>query len=292
MSRSINIIGCGRVGRALGSLFVRNSLFAKVTICNRSLESSSRAAAFVPSAVVATELAELPEADAWMIACTDGAIAQFAQQLAGLASVTPGTLVFHVSGALSSYELSPLKGRGAVLGSLHPVRSIASPELVVSSFAGTACAVEGEPKAVDALRLLVEKIGGKPFQVDSRSKLIYHAGHVFASNYLVTLIDVARRLYAEAGIPSEVVETMLPPIVRGAVDNVCALGTTEALTGPVVRGDVDLVRKQLGSLQELQPEVAALYGELVGQTLHVAARRGHLPPELLEAFRQIARGEE
>lgn len=290
MGRSINIIGCGRVGRTLGSLFVRNSLFTKVTICNRSEESSARAVAFIPSAVAVPDVAELPEADAWMIACADGAIAPSAQRLAKIASVTPGTLVFHVSGALSSNELAPLKERGAVLGSLHPVRSIASPELVVTSFTGTACAIEGEPEAVAALRLLVEKIGGKSFQVDSRAKLICHAGHVFASNYLVVLIDIARRLYAEAGIPSDVVETMLPPIVRGAVDNVCALGTTEALTGPVVRGEVDLVRKQLGALQELQPEVAALYRELVGQATDVAARRGNLEPEPLVALRRIARG--
>lgn len=288
MSRSINIIGCGRVGRALGSLFVRTSIFTRVTICNRSQESSARAAAFVPSAVAVREFSELPKADAWMIACADGAIAQSAQQLAEHPSLTPGALVFHVSGALSSDELAPLKERGALLGSLHPVRSIASPELVVSSFTGTACAVEGEPEAVVALCSLVERIGGKPFQVDRRAKLICHAGHVFASNYLVTVIDVARRLYAEAGIPSDVIETMLPPIVRGAVDNVCALGTTEALTGPVVRGDVELVHKQLRALQELQPEIGALYRELVGQAAHIAARRGHLPPEPLEALRRLA----
>ena len=289
MGRSLNIIGCGRVGRALGSLLVRHSLFARVTVCNRTPDSSSRAAAFVPKATAVGSIAELPTGDAWMIAAADSAVADAVQQLAVAGNVAAGDLVFHVSGAQSSEVLEPLRACGARLGSLHPVRSIASPELVVTSFAGTACAIEGDESARAELRTLVEAIGGKPFEVDSRAKMICHAGHVFASNYLVTVVDVARRLYAEAGIPVEVVETMLPPIVRGTVENVCALGTTEALTGPVVRGDVGLVERQLVALQELNPEIAALYREFVGHAADIAARRGHLPDEAVEALRRVKR---
>jgi predicted short-subunit dehydrogenase-like oxidoreductase (DUF2520 family) len=103
----------------------------------------------------------------------------------------------------------------------------------------------------------------------------------------VTVVDVARRLYEEAGIPVEVAETMLPPIVRGTVENVCALGTTEALTGPVVRGDASLVERQLSALSEVNPEIASLYRELVRHATVIAERRGHLPEEAVEALRRI-----
>ncbi len=291
MSRTLNIVGCGRVGRALGALLVRNSICTRVAICNRTVESSARAATFVPSSVAVSSIAELPAADCWMLACADSAIRDVVSALADTSALTPGALVFHVSGALSSHELSPLAEFGAKLGSLHPVRSIASPELVVSSFGGTVCAIEGEPTAVSDLRGIVERIGGRPFEVDARSKLICHAGHVLASNYVVTVLDVARRLYAEAGIPDHVVEMMLPPIVRGTIENVCALGTTAALTGPVARGDVDLVRQQLRGLSELNPEVAALYRELVRHAAHLAARRGEIAPSSLSELERIARGE-
>lgn len=291
MSRTLNIVGCGRVGRALGALLVRNSICTRVAICNRTVESSARAASFVPSSVAVSGVAELPAADCWMVACADSAVPEVVAVLAESSAVAPGALVFHVSGALSSHELSPLAKLGARLGSLHPVRSIASPELVISSFGGTACAIEGEPAAVSDLRGIVEGIGGRPFEVDARSKLICHAGHVFASNYVVTVLDVARRLYADARIPDDVVEVMLPPIVRGTIENVCALGTTAALTGPVARGDVALVRRQLSELSELNPEVAALYRELVRHAARLAARRGELPPSSLSELECIARGE-
>jgi|694.fasta_scaffold125905_2 predicted short-subunit dehydrogenase-like oxidoreductase (DUF2520 family) len=287
MGRSLNILGCGRVGRALGSLFVRHSIFSRVTVCNRTPESSRRAAAFVPKAKAVDSIAEMPPCDAWMIASADSAVQEAAQLLVAQQSLVEGNLVFHVSGAQSSEVLEPLRARGARLGSLHPVRSIASPELVVTSFTGTACAIEGDESARAELRTMVEAIGGKPFEVDSRAKMICHAGHVFASNYLVTVVDVARRLYEEAGIPVEVAETMLPPIVRGTVENVCALGTTEALTGPVVRGDASLVERQLSALSEVNPEIASLYRELVRHATVIAERRGHLPEEAVEALRRI-----
>lgn len=279
------------MGRALGSLFVRHALFSRVTLCNRTPESSRRAAAFIPKATVVDSIADLPVSDAWMIASADGAISTAVEQLVAGEGIASGSLVFHVSGAQSSEVLEPLRARGARLGSLHPVRSIASPELVVSSFTGTACAIEGDESARTELRALVEGIGGKPFEVDRRAKLICHAGHVFASNYLVTVVDIARRLYAQAGIPADVVETMLPPIVRGTVENVCALGTTEALTGPIVRGDVSLVVAQIAALQDLDPEIAALYREFVGHAAIIARRRGHLPAESVEALRRVSRVE-
>ena len=59
-------------------------------------------------------------------------------------------------------------------------------------------------------------------------------------------------------------------LVRGGVESVAALGPAAALTGPVARGDVDMVRRHLAALPEserpayraLALEAASLVGRL------------------------------
>jgi len=274
------------VGRALGSLFVRHSIFSRVTLCNRTPDSSRRAAAFVPKAAAVDSIAEMPPCDAWMIASADSAVPEAVQQLANQQALAEGNLVFHVSGAQSSEVLEPLRARGARLGSLHPVRSIASPELVVTSFTGTACAIEGDESARAELRTMVEAIGGKPFEVDSRAKMICHAGHVFASNYVVAVLDIANQLYRQAGVSKESIAAFLPAIVRGTVENVLSLGTTAALTGPVVRGEAELLREQAALIMALDPKLRETYRDLAERALEIAQRRGELSREALEQVRQ------
>lgn len=285
MSLSLNIIGCGKVGRVLGTLLERSGRVASVSIVNRTPESGNTAATYFVSARVESSIESLPEANVWMIATPDAAVQHVVRTLGQSPQVMTGSVVFHVSGALDSAILEPLRDKGALLGSIHPVRSIAHPELAAGMFEGTACAVEGDRDAVAILRPLISAIGGRPFDISRDAKLLCHAGHVFASNYVVTVLDVARRLYRAAGIPDEVVDSFLPPIVRGTLENVIALGSTAALTGPVVRGEAQLVGQQLDAIMALDPEIAETYHSLAMRALEIAEQRSDVRPDLLRVLR-------
>ena len=172
--------------------------------------------------------------------------------------------------------------RGCEPGSLHPLKSFADPGKAAETFAGTACAVEGSPRAAEVLVELVGKIGGTPLHVSPGGKPLYHAGAVFASNYLVALLHAAERLFVQAGIPLDEGRPALARLAGGALDNVKAFGPEAALTGPVERGDDLTVQRHLKALLQSRPDLAAPYAALARVTLELARSRGRLGRDAAE----------
>jgi predicted short-subunit dehydrogenase-like oxidoreductase (DUF2520 family) len=274
MKSPVSIVGAGRTGRALGRVIHRAGIPVGAVTC-RTLERAREAAAFIGAG---TPAAGRPgRCSGVVLVCVpDGAVADVA---AGL-DVAPGTVVAHVAGALGSEAASG--ARGGEPGSLHPLRSFADPERAAAAFAGTACAVEGTPAAAEVLIELVLKMGGAPLQVASGGKPLYHAGAVFASNYLVALFHAAERLFEAAGISREAGRPALARLAEGTLDNVKAAGPEAALTGPVERGDARTVERHLEAIRRARPELAAPYAELARLTLELARARGSINGEAAE----------
>jgi predicted short-subunit dehydrogenase-like oxidoreductase (DUF2520 family) len=263
----VSVVGAGRTGRALGRLVHRAGIpIGAVT--SRTLERAREAVAFIGAGTAAAGRPPGRSSGIVLVCVPDGAVAEVA---AGL-DVAPGTVVAHVAGALGSEAAAG--ARGAEPGSLHPLRSFADPERAAASFAGTACAVEGTPPAAEALRELVRRIGGVPLEVASGGKPLYHAGAVFASNYVVALLHAAERLFEAAGIPREAGRAALGRLAEGTLENVKASGPEGALTGPVERGDDRTVARHLEALRRARPDLAAPYAALGRMALELARSRG------------------
>lgn len=270
---TLNIVGCGKVGMTLGKLWSDASVFSIARIMNRSSTSSMQAAAFVDAGTAAASIAELRPADAWLIGTPDDRIEATCDALAAAGLFAPGTLVFHCSGALPSSALHAAASAGAVTASAHPIRSFADPAQAALDFAGTYCGIEGESSAVQALSRAMAAIGAIAVPIEAEFKTVYHAAAVFASNYLVTLLDTAQRAYVKAGIPEETALQLMMPLVRGTVDNVFRLGPTDALTGPIARGDIGTAVRQYRAVNAWDEGYGALYKQLGKLTADIAARR-------------------
>ena len=67
----------------------------------------------------------------------------------------------------------------------------------------------------------------------------------------LVLIDVAQRCYESAGIEPELAKRLAEPLASKTLENCFRLGTTAALTGPIKRGDMDIVALQLQGLAVL-----------------------------------------
>jgi predicted short-subunit dehydrogenase-like oxidoreductase (DUF2520 family) len=76
----------------------------------------------------------------------------------------------------------------------------------------------------------------------------------------------------------------LVELVRGSLENVARVGIPKGLTGPVARGDVDLVRRHVESLG---PAERALYLALLEATLPLARAKGALTPAADAALRRV-----
>jgi predicted short-subunit dehydrogenase-like oxidoreductase (DUF2520 family) len=158
----------------------------------------------------------------------------------------------HVSGATPLASLEPHERRFA----LHPLQTFdrtGNP----SQLDGAWAAISGETgEALEVARELAEILGLRPFELADEDRTLYHAGAVFASNYLVTLQRAAVRL----GVPAE----GLVPLMNGTIDH------GFELTGPIARGDWATVEAHKQAIRAEHPELERLYEALAEATVQLA----------------------
>jgi predicted short-subunit dehydrogenase-like oxidoreductase (DUF2520 family) len=160
--------------------------------------------------------------------------------------------VGHVSGATPLAALEPHERRF----SLHPLQTFdrsGDP----AQFDGAWAAVTGESEeALAVARELAETLGLRSFELADEDRTLYHAGAVFASNYLVTLQRAAVRL----GVPAE----GLVPLMTRTIEN------GFQLTGPIARGDWATVEAHKQAIRATHPELEGLYETLAEATMLLA----------------------
>jgi predicted short-subunit dehydrogenase-like oxidoreductase (DUF2520 family) len=196
--------------------------------------------------------------DAVLLCVPDGQIGAAAQ------SVPAGPLVGHCSGATGLEVL----GREGF--SLHPLMSVpaGSPPDVLR---GAGCAVDGTtPRALAAAEALAAHLHMSPARVAPADRVAYHAAAAMAANFLVALEAAAERLAATAGVTRR----QLAPLVLATAAQWAELGPEAALTGPIARGDEEVVARHRATIAERTPELLPLWDELAAQTRAVAAAGG------------------
>ncbi|RFP24364.1 DUF2520 domain-containing protein [Duganella sp. BJB488] len=269
---ALNLIGAGHVGRVLGRLLAAQGGFHVQQVLTRSAASAQAAVDFIGSGTPVERYDQLQPADIHVLAVGDD---QIAAACAALAQAVPlkGSVVFHCSGALASGQLQAARDAGALVASVHPIRSFADPAAVAAQFAGTFCGIEGDAAALAVLTPALQAIGAQPVPIDASAKTVYHAAAVFASNYLVTVLDAALRAYMAAGIPEPVARRMAQPLAAESMANVFRLGAAAALSGPIARGDMATVERQQRAVDQWDAPTGELYRALVAPTADLARRK-------------------
>lgn len=280
--KTLNIIGCGRVGRALASLWREQRVFVIQDVLSGTPHGTRSATAFVGAGRATNWLEEMQPAEVWMLTPPDDKIVHSCENLARSRLLRRGDIVFHCSGALSSGELRSAAVAGAKVASVHPLKSFADPRDAVLTFAGTWCAAEGDRAALDVLQPAFERIGARISEIDPRFKTLYHAASVMVCNYLVALLETGLRAYEKSGLTRETALAMMEPLVRETVDNVFKLGTVKALTGPIARGDHAVVARQLEALSAWDAHAGEIYKTLGVVALQLAQAQGEADAEALE----------
>ena len=284
--KSLSVIGCGRAARTLARLWQDAGIFRISGILNSSLESAREAIDFIGAGTAAATIEELPPSDVYMLGCPDDRIRECCTLLADSSLPLDTATVFHLSGALSSGELDPARDQGASVASVHPVMSFADPTKAIDDFHGTWCGMEGDDEGLALLEPAFEAIGARCFHIEASGKSLYHAASVIACNYVVTLEELSLQTFEAAGIRRDTALEILAPILRGTVENILALDTTEALTGPIARGDVSVIEAHIQALEQWNPEVAALYRRLGLATIDLSQKQGNAATEALDRIRE------
>lgn len=227
MIERVHVIGSGRVGSAIGA---------------RLRERLGEAGVAVGES----------DTDIVLLCVPDTAISDTSRRL------TAGRgWIGHVSGATPLSALAPHERRF----SLHPLQTFREPSGDPAQLAmqldGAWGAITGETdEALAVARELAELLGLRPFELAESDRTLYHAGAVFASNYLVTLQRAAVRL----GVPAE----GLVPLMTRTIEN------GFELTGPIARGDWATVDAHKEAIREAQPELEPVYEALAEATVALA----------------------
>jgi predicted short-subunit dehydrogenase-like oxidoreductase (DUF2520 family) len=173
---------------------------------------------------------------------------------AAAAALVPGVLVGHVSASAPLELLAPHERF-----SLHPLLSVVG---AGARFAGAVCAVDGStPRALGVAFALADKLEMRARVVPASERALYHAAASAASNFLVTVEDLAERLAERVGLD----RSALVPLVRASMENWASAGT-RALTGPIARGDEVTVQRQRAAVVQSAPELLPLWDALTAAT--------------------------
>ncbi len=271
----VGVVGAGRVG-AVMSAGLRAAGHEVVAAAAESPASRSRAAALLPGVPLAKPTAVSRSCDLLLLTVPDDMLSNVVTMLAASGAIRPGQYVAHTSGRHGLAVLQPAADVGAHVLAVHPAMTFTGTELDLSRLPGCAFGVTAEEDVSVALaEQLVGDLGGLLVWVPEDRRTLYHAGLAHGANHLVTLVSQAMDLLRESGATDPA--ATLRPLLTAALDNALTMGDA-ALTGPIVRGDVETVRAHVQELLRTRPGTLPAYVTLARATANTAVLEGRLLP--------------
>lgn len=289
MKKSINIIGCGQAAGSLARLWVQAGTVSIGGILNRSGESTRSAVRRVGAGTAVSSIAEMGQADYWLIGTTDSQVQPVATALHSSGLNLEGALVFHLAGRFGLDVLAPLDDRNTLLAALHPVRSLTSSGLSIEGFTGTACVAEGADQALAALQPLVTSIGGTWLPVAEIDRGLYHASVSIISNITKAVAWKAQKWQRKAGLPEATAAAVTYQLLASTMEDLFRSGARQSITGPVVRGDTSTIEAHIEAIRASHPEDVEVYCVLARTVLELAQDRGDLDESTLRRFEALFR---
>lgn len=283
------VVGAGRMGTALALSLLRQGDYALRFVVSRSQSSAEALCRAAGQGTVAAAQELRTNVDLIWLTVPDRDLSFLAAELAARAPYAGDPLFVHTSGCYSVESLRALRESGQKVAGLHPLQAVASRGQPLRP--GTLYAIESEGDRPDLLQQVVRDLHGRTFRISGSKKALYHAAATVASNYLVVLAEAASSLFVAAGLGPQLAADALSTLMTGTWDNIARLGPAEALTGPIQRGDLQVVGTHLMAVG-VQGDRALfeLYTMLGRRAAELAQRQGALSAEQAQALSRMLGG--
>lgn len=281
---SIGIIGGGRVGAPLGRA-LQNSGWLIGSISGSSKDSRARIKKLLPTVPNLKPEEVAAQNDILILAVPDDHLVSLITSLEAAGSLKPGQYVLHTSGS---------KGLGVFASVTTPIRPIALHpamtftgsrydvrRLFGATYGVTVAGESGKTKEERLARALIAALNGTIVMLNEEQRVLYHAALTHGANYLVTLVSQSFQMLETAGI--EDAETILKPLLNAALGN-ALFKQGEALSGPISRGDVEVVQGHRRVIGEACPDLLPVYDVLGEATVDLAEATGRIDAEQAEAL--------
>jgi predicted short-subunit dehydrogenase-like oxidoreductase (DUF2520 family) len=271
---AVGVIGAGRVGAVLAAA-LRAAGHEVVAAAGESDASRGRIDALLPGVDVAKPTDVARSSELLLLTVPDDMLSNVVTMLSASGAIHAGQVVVHTSGRHGLAVLEPAREVGARTIALHPAMTFTGTAVDLPRLAGCVFGVTAEEADRDLTESLVADLRGRPMWVPEDRRTLYHAGLAHGANHLVTLVTEAMEVLSAAGADDPA--ATLRPLLTAALDNALAHGDA-ALTGPIVRGDVETVRAHVTDLLANAPQTLPSYLAMARATLDRAVTDGRVLP--------------
>jgi len=242
------ILGGGNMAYHLTNNLLDNKDVDVVQVYNRSIENIQ----YLKNKTLFTDaLSDIKEADIYIIAVSDKAIADLSSKLK-----TKNKLVVHTSGSVAMNDLqSDRKGVFYLLQSFSKEREVDFSKIPI-------CIEANHNKDLVLLSNLAESISKSVYFIDSNQRKSLHLAAVFVNNFVNHLYAIGSDICKKNIIPLAI----LQPLILETAKKITALHPLDAQTGPAKRNDTETIEKHIAMLANNQQEIYKLLTKSIATT--------------------------
>lgn len=197
-----------------------------------------------------------------------------------------GRIIIHTSGASASSLLADLKKKDAFIGSFHPVQTFSRPFQPKEIWENTVCSYEGDEQGKKAVQALCTELKARLICVTDRQKTAVHLAAVVSANYFTGLLAWAESILKDEDIDSGFIKDIIYPISSQVLANYRSGDVKDILSGPLLRGDVQTIRKHLDFLDPKDQAEKKLYKALAELLIHYEDFNIQRRPELINLLKE------
>ncbi len=279
----VGVVGAGRVGAALAAALA-SAGHEIVAAAGESDASHRRISELLPGTPNEKPSTVARSCDLLLLTVPDDMLPNVVAVLSASGAIRPGQYVVHTSGRHGLAVLEDARAVGARPVAMHPAMTFTGTAVDLGRLPGCVFGLTAGPGERAFAEGLVADLGGRAMWVPEEMRTLYHAGLAHGANHLVTLVTQAMELLAAAGADDPA--GTLRPLLTAALDNALDEGDA-ALTGPIVRGDVNTVRAHLADITANAPQTLASYVAMARASLDRVVTDGRLLPIRAEKMRQV-----
>ncbi len=281
----IGIVGAGRVGTSVGKYITEYSAQHSLSgFYSRTYSNTVKSADFCSTKAFKSLSDLIASSDTFFIAVSDKEIGNVWECIDK--ALIKNKIIGHFSGSLSSDVFTGANDYGAYTGSIHPVYAFSNKFESYKNLNQAVFTAEGDAVFLSEVKGFFENLGNRVCVIDKTKKPLYHTSVSMASNHLMGLLFSVVNMLKSCGFSEADAYTVLTPLMSNNLNNALENGVSQALTGPIERGDVSTIEKHLGVLSGEYEEIYKLLGN---QVLKIAENKNSGNQQLLEEYRCIER---
>lgn len=278
---SISFIGAGRLGGTLALAFEACGL--PVTMVASRNNSKSQAISSQSSHIHAVSIDEAATAEIVFLTVSDDAI----QTVANSISWQPQQYVVHCSGATELSALDAAQKAGAIVGGFHPLQMFVDMQTSRHLLPGTTVGIEGHSEIVSVLQHIAAQLDMIPMVVPAGARALYHGGSLFMSSFLLSMMAESVRVWKTFGMTEAQTLQALLPLAQGALVMAQKNGLAASVTGPISRGDDQVIAQHMLALSALGEKDRALYVDMSQRQMALMKKTGKFSAQQIEVLEQL-----